>query len=271
MGWQALEKSLKRLEAGDPTRVVPFLTVGFPDIDATMSVVPALERAGAAALELGVPFSDPLAEGPTIQRSSEGALAQGVTLSSCIETAGALREKGVAMPMVLMGYYNPFLAYGLDRLVDDAASVGVDGFIVPDLPVEEHEPFLEACLRRELGLVPLLAPTSTDDRIDAACASAHGFIYCVSLLGVTGARDQPLPEAASLISRVRSRTDTPLAVGFGISRKAQVDALPDEVDAVVVGSALVDLVASSASEDREARVHEFLTGLGATSGQGPGQ
>ena len=263
MGWQALEKSLKRSGTGGPPRVVPFLTVGFPDIDATMAVVPALERAGAAALELGVPFSDPLAEGPTIQRSSEGALAQGVTLSGCLQTAGALRAQGVAMPLVLMGYYNPFLAYGLDRLADDAASAGVDGFIVPDLPVEEHEPFLQACLRRDLGLVPLLAPTSTDQRIDAACASALGFIYCVSLLGVTGARDLPLPEAASLISRVRRRTDKPLAVGFGISRRAQVDALPPEVDAVVVGSALVDLVASSAPGERQDRVRRFLAGLGA--------
>lgn len=263
MGWQALEASLKRSGAGDPMRVVPFVTVGFPDMAATMTVVPALERAGAAALELGVPFSDPLAEGPTIQRSSEGALAQGVTLSSCIETAAALRQNGVGMPMVLMGYYNPFLAYGLDAVASDAASAGVDGFIVPDLPVEEHEPFLEACLRHGLGLVPLLAPTSTEARIEAACESAHGFIYCVSLLGVTGARNQPLPEAESLISRVRSRTDKPLAVGFGISRRAQVEALPDSVDAAVVGSALVDVMASAAPNEREASVYDFLTGLGA--------
>ena len=263
MGWQALEASLKRSGAGDPMRVVPFVTVGFPDMAATMTVVPALERAGAAALELGVPFSDPLAEGPTIQRSSEGALAQGVTLSSCIDTAAALRKQGVGMPMVLMGYYNPFLAYGLDAVASDAASAGVDGFIVPDLPVEEHEPFLEACLRHGLGLVPLLAPTSTEARIEAACESAHGFIYCVSLLGVTGARNQPLPEAESLIGRVRSRTDKPLAVGFGISRRAQVEALPDSVDAAVVGSALVDVMASAAPNEREASVYDFLTGLGA--------
>ena len=166
-----------------------------------------------------------------------------------------------------MGYYNPFLAYGLEEVAAAAASVGVDGFIVPDLPVEEHEPFLDACLRHELGLVPLLAPTSTDDRIDAACVTAHGFIYCVSLLGVTGARNQTLPEAESLISRVRSRTDKPLAVGFGISRKAQVDALPDSVDAVVVGSALVDLIASTAPGELESKVHEFLTGLGASPRQ----
>lgn len=267
MGWRELEAALKRSDPRDPIRVAPFITIGFPDLDATMTIVPALERAGAAALELGVPFSDPLAEGPTIQRSSEGALAQGVTLSSCLDTAAALRERGVRMPMVLMGYYNPFLAYGLEEVAEAAAAGGVDGFIVPDLPVEEHAPFLDACLRRGLGLVPLLAPTSTDDRIDAACETAHGFIYCVSLLGVTGTRDQPLPEAASLISRVRRRTGKPLAVGFGISRKAQVDALPDEVDAVVVGSALVDLVASSAPGEREARAQAFLTGLGAVPRQ----
>ncbi len=267
MGWQELETSLKRPGADAPKRVVPFLTMGFPDLEATMSIVPALERAGAAALELGVPFSDPLAEGPTIQRSSEGALANGITLSSCLDAADALRAKGVRMPMVLMGYYNPFLAYGLEEVAAAAVSAGVDGFIVPDLPVEEHQPFLEACLRHGLGLVPLLAPTSTDDRIGAACATAHGFIYCVSLLGVTGARDQPLPEAESLISRVRSRTGKPLAVGFGISRKAQVDALPNDVDAVVVGSALVDLIAGTGPDERESRVHEFVTGLGASPRQ----
>lgn len=267
MGWQELEASLKRSGAGDAIRMVPFLTVGFPDLDATMAVAPALERAGAAALELGVPFSDPLAEGPTIQRSSEGALAQGVTLSSCMDAAAALRERGVRMPMVLMGYYNPFLAYGLEEVAATAAVAGLDGFIVPDLPVEECRPFLEACLRHGLGLVPLLAPTSTDDRIDAACAMAHGFIYCVSLLGVTGARNQPLPEAQALIERVRSRTAKPLAVGFGISQRAQVDALPGIVDAVVVGSALVDLVASTPPAQREVRVREFLTGLGAVARQ----
>ena len=267
MGWQELEARLKRSGPQDPVRVAPFLTVGFPDMDATMSLVPALERAGAAAVELGVPFSDPLAEGPTIQRSSEIALAQGVTLASSIRAAAALREKGVSIPLLLMGYYNPFLAYGLEAVAEAASSAGADGFIVPDLPVEEHAPFLDACRRHGLALAPLLAPTSTEERIEAACKTARGFIYCVSLLGVTGARNQPLPEADSLVRRVRSHTSKPLAVGFGISRKEQVDNLPDEVDAVVVGSALVDLVAKAAPGQREAVVCEFLTGLGAVPRQ----
>lgn len=262
MGWQELEARLKRSGPDDPVRVGPFLTVGFPDIETTMTVVPALERAGAATIELGVPFSDPLAEGPTIQRSSEAALAQGITLARCLETTGVLRERGVTVPLVLMGYYNPFLAYGLDEVASAAKSVGADGFIVPDLPVEEHEPFLEACLRHDLALAPLLAPTSPDDRVESACATAHGFIYCVSLLGVTGARNQPLPEAESLVRRVRSRTDKPLAVGFGISRREQVEAMPLDVDAVFVGSALVDLIAESPPGERDVRAYDFLTGLG---------
>ena len=265
MGWQQLETRIRRRTQDDSIRVIPFLTVGFPDVEATLELVPALEEAGAAAIELGVPFSDPLAEGPTIQKSSYHALAQGVTLARCLEVSTELRRRGVRVPLVLMGYYNPFLAYGLEEVAADAQKAGVDGFIVPDLPVEEIAPMLDACRRHKVALVPLLAPTSTDERIKESCASAQGFIYCVSLVGITGARDRPLPEAEALVQRVRQNTSLPLAVGFGISRREQVDALAGSVDAVVVGSALVDIVAGAAPSERVTKVKAFMAALGATS------
>ena len=264
MGWKQLETQLKRGSQHDPVRVIPFVTVGFPDVEATLELVPVLEQAGATAIELGVPFSDPLAEGPTIQKSSYHALKQGVTLAKCLEVAAELRHRGVRVPLVLMGYYNPFLAYGLEAVAAAAQKAGVDGFIIPDLPVDEIGPMLEACRRYEIALVPLLAPTSTDERIKEACASAQGFVYCVGLLGVTGARAEPSPEAATLIQRVRQNTSLPLAVGFGISRREHVEALADSVDAVVVGSALVDVIAEAAPSDRVAKVKAFMEGLGVT-------
>ena len=265
MGWHHLESQLKRKSNVDPLRIIPFVTVGFPDVDTTLDIVAALVESGAAAVELGVPFSDPLAEGPTIQKSSFRALKQGVTLSDCLDVAAELRQRGTRVPLVLMGYYNPFLAYGLEAVAERAQKVGVDGFIVPDLPVEETAPMLEACHRHDIALIPLLAPTSTDERITEACALGRGFIYCISLLGVTAARVEPSPEAANLIQRVRQNTSLPLALGFGISRKEQVDALVDSVDAVVVGSALVDAIANASPDERISKVRMFMENLGATS------
>ncbi len=265
MGWHHIESHLKRGSKTDSPRVIPFVTVGFPDVEATLELVPALVQSGAAAVELGVPFSDPLAEGPTIQKSSLHALNQGVTLSDCFEVAAELRRRGTRVPLVLMGYYNPFLAYGLEAAAESAQRVGVDGFIIPDLPVEEIGPMLGACHGHDIALIPLLAPTSTNERIKQACTSGRGFIYCVSLLGVTGARVEASPEAASLVRRVRQNTSLPLALGFGISRREQIDVLSSSVDAVVVGSALMDIIANAAPDQRVSKVKEFMEGLGATS------
>ena len=264
MGWKQLEAKLKKGSSSDPVRIAPFLTVGFPDVEATLELVPALEQAGASVIELGIPFSDPLAEGPTIQKSSFHALNQGVTLAKCLEVAAELRGRGVQIPLVLMGYYNPFLSFGLEAVAAGAKKSGVDGFIIPDLPVDEIGPMLEACQRHEIALIPLLAPTSTDERIKEACASAHGFIYCVGLVGVTGARADPSPEAAKLVERVRKNTSLPLVVGFGISRREHVEALADSVDAVAVGSALVDVIAVASPIDRITKVKAFMESLGVT-------
>ena len=261
MGWREVEKRLKQRRSQGGVGLIPYLTVGFPDMAATLELVPALEEAGADVVELGVPFSDPLADGTTIQMASFHALQQGVTLEGCLEVCARLRQDGVRVPLILMGYYNPILAFGLDRLARDAATAGVDGFIVADLPGDEAGPFLQACESHGLCNVPLLAPTSTEDRVARACAGARGFVYCVSLTGVTGARAKLPPGASDLVSLVRRHTPLPIAVGFGISRPQQVQAVAAYADAVVVGSAIIDIVAAAPPARRSVRLQEFLAGL----------
>ena len=262
MGWQRIEDRLHEpLDAGAPA-IIPYLTVGFPDVATTLEMAAALEEAGAAVIELGVPFSDPLADGPTVQRCGFHALRQGVTLGRCLEACATLRSRGVAVPLVFMGYYNPLLAYGLEAIAEDAASAGLDGFIVPDLPAEEAGPLLAACDARELAVAPLLAPTSTDQRIAAACARARGFVYCVSRLGITGARQDLSDEAHSLVRRVRRHTDLPVAVGFGVSSPEHVAELSGVADAVAVGSALLEAVEEAPRGQETARAREFVARLG---------
>ena len=241
--------------------LITYLTVGYPDVAATLELAPALERGGADIIELGVPFSDPLADGATIQRASHHALRQGVTLSLCLDIARQLRNKGMTCPIILMSYFNPLLSYGLDRLAAKAAEVGVDGFIVPDLPPEEAGDMLQSCRPRGLDLVFLLAPTSTDERIDKVSQASSGFIYCVSLTGVTGAR-AALPESLpSFIARVRRRTTLPLAVGFGISTPEQVAQVTRYADAAIVGSALLDLIDRLPRQEMVAGVQTYVRSL----------
>ena len=183
-----IDQTLERLRRSGRPALAPFVTVGFPDVETSVALVRTVLEAGGHMLELGVPFSDPLADGPTVQMTSYRALQNGVTVKKCLEVLSELRESGVDAPMVLMGYYNPFLHYGLDRFLDDAQAAGMDGMIVPDLPTEEAEVLGRMASERGIHLIPLLAPTSSDDRIRDACKAAGGFIYCVSVTGVTGAR-----------------------------------------------------------------------------------
>lgn len=222
-----------------------FLTVGFPDLDATMELVPALVEAGADAIELGIPFSDPLGEGPVIQESSFKALQQGVTLDDCIEVVENLRGKVPDTPLVFMGYYNTIYNYGLDRFAEDARRVGVDGVIVVDLPHDEAGPLAGECEPKGVHMIPLLAPTSTDESVKAACADATGFIYCVSVTGVTGARAHVDSRGMELVERARTETSLPLAMGFGISQRVHVVEVCQKADAAVVGSALVRVMLES--------------------------
>ncbi len=249
----------KAASEGRPA-LAPFLTVGFPDVETSTRIGGALLDAGADVLELGVPFSDPLAEGPTIQRSSLHALRQGVTFDVCLRAAADVRSNYPDAAILFMGYYNPLLKYGLSDAAAAAADAGCDAFIVADLPAEECGPFADQCRRRGLHLIPLLAPTSTEERIALACEQAGGFIYCVSVAGVTGARANVRGGVRGLVERIRRHTDLPILVGFGISKPEHVSEVAQFADGVAVGSALIDTIAG-APGDEAAAAAEFTTSL----------
>ena len=218
---------------------MPYSVLGYPTREGGLEIVRTLVSAGADILELGVPFSDPLADGPVIQTATQQSLANGTTLSGCIEMVRQLRTEGIDTPALLMGYFNPMLSYGLPELVADAALAGVDGFIVPDLPPEEAADFDRLCDATGLALIYFLAPTSTPERITWVANKARGFIYLVSVTGVTGER-QGLPDyLTALIRRIRTETGTPVVVGFGIGDAEQARLVGSVADGVVVGSALV--------------------------------
>ena len=258
MGWQHIENSLREPRTDGVAKIIPFLTAGFPDPKTTIELVSVLEESGAAAVELGVPFSDPLADGTTIQKTSFESLKQGMTLRGCLELCSTLRASGVRLPIILMGYYNPLLSYGLEKISNDASDAGVDGLIVADLPHEEGGPLRQACDLNQIAVVPLIAPTSSEQRLQSVCSDARGFVYCVSLVGVTGVRSEIPEEVSVFLNRVRVHAQAPLAVGFGISRGDQVKAMSKFADAVVVGSALLEVIAGASHAERPRAVQRFM-------------
>lgn len=221
--------------------LVAFITAGDPDLETTIELVLALEKAGADIIELGVPYSDPLADGPIIQQASRRALQAGATLKKIFDTVTVLRKR-TQIPIILMTYYNPLLRFGLDNAALTALSAGVDGFIVPDLPPEESGVLQSSLAEKGIFLIPLVAPTSGRERIMKIAAGAQGFIYCVSLTGVTGVRQGIPDNLKEFMAVVRSCTEKPLAVGFGISTPEQVAEISRYCDAVIVGSAFVKTI-----------------------------
>lgn len=232
----------KLKEAGE-TALIPFLTVGDPDPQITVDIIVELEAAGCNILELGVPYSDPLADGPVIQRASQRALTHRVTIDTCFEVASQARERGVQMPFILFTYYNPILQYGLDTFFEQMRHYDISGMIVPDLPVEESEEMRARSRKAGVSLVPLVAPTS-HERISSILNGAQGFVYCVSSLGVTGERASFHNNVEQFINSVKDNTDLPVAVGFGISSHEQVKQFSQFCDGVVVGSAIVRQIES---------------------------
>jgi len=228
--------------------LITYLMGGDPDLERTRELILAMAEAGADMVEVGIPFSDPLADGPVIQAASNRALAGGVTVNGILQMVGEVRQK-VALPLVLMTYYNPVLQYGLEAFCRRAAESGADGLIVPDLPYEESELLRFYADRHGLDLIPLVAPTSTPVRVAAICARARGFIYCVSVTGVTGMREKIETDLEALSSLVRRYTDLPVAIGFGVSGPEGVARVAPFCDAVVVGSAIVRLIAEEAYEE----------------------
>jgi len=257
-----IESAFARLKREGRRGLIPFITAGDPDLKTTGELLVELASVGATAIELGVPFSDPMADGPVIQRASERALRHGFGLREVLEVVERAREKMQDVPVVLFSYFNPLLQYGLERLSREAASAGVDGVLVTDLVPEEAEEFSKLLRAHDLDMIFLVAPTSTDVRLRLVAERASGFVYAVSRAGVTGARSSVSREAERLVERVRKFSDLPVAVGFGISTASQVAETWRYADAAVVGSAIVsEIERLNATADIVQIVGEFARRL----------
>jgi tryptophan synthase alpha chain len=256
-----IQATFAALAAHGRKGLIPFITAGDPDPARTVDFMHALAAGGADVIELGVPFSDPMADGPVIQRSSERALARGVTLRNVLADVKRFRETNDKTPIVLMGYANPIEAMGIETFAREAAAAGVDGVLVVDYPPEEATEFSAAMRGVEIDPIFLLAPTSTDARISALGKVASGYIYYVSLKGVTGAGNLDLTEIAGRIPAIKSRVPVPVGVGFGIRDAATARAVAEVADAVVIGSRLVQLLEAAAPEAAAAELQAFVAGI----------
>jgi tryptophan synthase alpha chain len=256
-----------RLHERNRKGLIAYLTAGDPSPDRTPALVAALERGGADLIELGVPFSDPIADGPVIQRAGERALAAGTNLKKVLRIAASIRERS-QVPLLLFTYLNPVVRYGLDALARDAAAAGIDGCLLTDASVEEAAEYVDVMRGHGLDTVFLAAPTSTARRLELVARYSSGFVYLVSRTGVTGERDSVSSQAGPLIQAMRAATPLPLALGFGIATPAQVSQAGQDVDAVVVGSAIVRLIERNRENpaleaELERFVRELKNGLGA--------
>jgi tryptophan synthase alpha chain len=240
-----ISQTFTALKAKRQAAYMPFMTIGFPTLTRCRELVLAMVEAGADILELGVPFSDPLADGPTIQSASQVALANGVSVKSCLHFVEDLRRSGVTIPIVLMGYANPFLAYGIESIASDAARAGADGFIIPDLPPDYADEWLDSFRNHGLDLIFFAAPNTSRKRLSRVLGRATGFVYCISVNGVTGARNSVAENLPELISSIRSSCSLPVCVGFGISTTEQVTSVVALADGVIVASALINLINST--------------------------
>jgi tryptophan synthase alpha chain len=243
------------------TALVPYLTGGYPTLEGAREVGEAFLEAGADVLEIGVPFSDPLADGPTIQGTTTRALANGADFDYCLELASAFSGR---VPVIFLLYYNVIFARGVELFLQEAAEVGVSGLVIPDLPVDEAGQFTELAAAAGVAFCPLVAPTSTDRRISRVGEMATGFVYCVSVAGVTGVRDTLPPGAVELLRRVRARTNAPVALGFGIGSAGAAAEAAQEADGIIIGSKLMRLVEEGGPERAGGwlrEVREALSGV----------
>ena len=256
-----LESAFAQLRRAQTPGLVTYVTAGDPDLPRTAGILRALDRAGVDVIEVGVPFSDPLADGPVIQRATERALVSGTTLSKVLDLLAELRP-ALRPAIVIFSYANPILRLGAERFADRARDAGVDGVLVLDLPIEEADDFRALMASRAIDTILLVSPTTTDERLRRAAALGSGFLYAISRLGVTGIRDQLADGAEDMVRRIRGVSDMPVALGFGISRPEHVREVGRWADAAVVGSALVNVIAEAgASPELESRVEEYVRWL----------
>jgi len=239
-----ITKKFQELKASGKKGLITYHTAGDPDLETNIEIASIMESAGADLIEIGIPFSDPVADGPSIQKASIRSLSKGITMSRIIETLGKMRQR-VKVPLIIMTYFNPIFQYGLKGFVSDVIAAGVDGLIVPDLPFEECGQLFEIADSTGLCLVQLVAPTTTDDRMKKIFSRSHGFIYCVSVTGITGIRNEINTDLRALTDRISRYTTLPIAIGFGIGGPQQAAMVAPYCDAVIVGSALVDKIANA--------------------------
>lgn len=259
-----------QFKAEKHTALMPYLTVGYPDLATTIAGIHAIVRGGGDMIELGMPFSDPLADGVTVQQANQVALANGVNTTTVLDVVRQVRAEGVTIPLIAMGYFNPILRYGIERFVADCAAAGVDGLIIPDLPPEESDEVVAACRQHQRDFIMLLAPTSSEQRIRDVAQRASGFIYCIALTGITGGRDKLQTGLADYLGRVRQQTDLPLAVGFGISTAEHVAQVSTLADGAIVGSALLDRLGKVVDQpvrERAAVIEQFVRALQPEQGE----
>jgi tryptophan synthase alpha chain len=256
-----LASTFERIRGNGKPGLVTYVTAGDPDLERSAGILSALDRAGADVLEVGVPFSDPLADGPVIQRATERALASGTTLAGVLDQVGRLRAS-LRAPIVIFSYANPILRLGAEQFADRAREAGVDGVLVLDLPIEEADGFRTLLESRGIDTILLLSPTTSDERLRKAASLGSGFLYAISRLGVTGARAEIAAGAKEMVERIRAVSALPIALGFGISKPEHVREVGRWADAAVVGSALVNVIADAgASQDLTTRVEEYVRWL----------
>ena len=258
---ERLTRLFDRLGTERRAALLPYLMLGYPDPETSLAAAIAALEAGADGLELGIPFSDPLADGPTIQHAGDVALSQGMNLAMALDMVSELRKLDDDAPFLLMSYLNPLLAYGLDALCQRASRIGIDGFILPDLPLEEEASLADMCRSLGLDIIHLLAPTSADRRIEQVAGQSQGMLYLVSVTGVTGARETLPADLSDFVHRVRRVTELPIAVGFGISNPAQASQVGALADGVIVGSALVRQLESGGVDQLAAFVRSLRQAL----------
>lgn len=234
-----ITEKLRSLQAAERKGLIIYLTAGYPDYSITFESVTALEAAGADIIEIGLPFSDPMADGPIIQQAATQALAAGATIGKSLELAARIRQE-TSIPLAVMTYYNLVLQYGVEHFATDFAQAGVSGLIIPDVPLEEASAVEPACLRSGVDFIRFIAPTTTPARLAAICQQASGFLYCISSTGVTGVRQIDYQQLTPLLAAVRQETDLPLAIGFGIGSPAAACQAAQHADAVIVGSAVME-------------------------------
>lgn len=265
-GIERVREAFQQARAHGRPALIFYWPMGYPDLEASIRIVAALAHAGADLIELGLPFSDPLADGPVIQRATQRALENGVRTPHVLQAAARLRAMGVTQPLCLMTYVNPILAWGIPRLIDEAIRAGIDGLIVPDLPLEEAGELRAAAGAAGLAWVPLAAPTTSDERLAQIAATATGFLYLVSVTGITGVRDQLPADVVRHLRRARRAANgAPVTLGFGISRPEHVRALAPEADGLVIGSALIQQ--GEASRFNEKALSVFIQALRGATGE----